>query len=181
MTVNLEISNSLFRSYLPKLCQLSEGNIHRISRNNNFGKYVCCLVAYGKKKQEYNIKENTVTFRLPKSDSLSTAQNRFLYFTKESQLKIEDMIKVCFDLDMDRYYLEGKRQGFKDKQIIEAFIVERGLTEELVDNERIKKRIYRQSLKELELLTAKLVSAARYRNRSIEANISEHLVYSKTA
>jgi len=176
MTVNTEIKDPILRRYLVHLSQHSEGSIHKISRESDFGKYVTSLVKYSNEPVNQNLEKDVITFRLPKSRSLISAENYHLYIKKEDQRKIEDFLKATFNLDADRYFLQGLRQGFQHKEIFEAFIIEREMTDLMPDNERLKKRIYRQSLNDVHGMVKKLCRSARLRNLEIQTNIRGQLI-----
>lgn len=178
MTVNISIKDEILRRYLRHLARESEGNIFRVTRDNDFGKYITSLVKTTNTKINQELDPAiTVTIRLPKSNSLASAQNYHLHIPKEDQRKIEDHLRALFNLDVDRYYLEGLRIGdWEQKEIIESFIIDRQMSDLMSDNERIKKRIYRQSLQDLKSLTSKILRGARYRNQEIEVNIERNLV-----
>lgn len=182
MKVQVQVKDQLLKAYLPQLTKQSEGNIHIVTRENDFGKYLISLVKTRYSKVPFHESADHITFRLPKCDALDAAESKFIYIPIEDQVKVCDRILVEFHTDFDRYYLAGKRMDkFTDKQIIEAFIVERGLSELLSDNERLKKRMYRQSMKDLKSMVKWLVRKARYRNLEISANVQAQLIHSKSA
>lgn len=182
MKVQVQVKDQLLKSYLPQLTKQSEGNIHIVTRENDFGKFLISLVKTRYTKVDFEESAHHITFRLPKCNALDAAESKFVYIPVEDQVKICDRILVEFHTDFDRYYLAGKRIGeYTDKQIIEAFIVERGLSEILADNERLSKRKYRQSMKDLDSMIKRLVRKARYRNLEISAKVGEQLIHSKSA
>lgn len=118
----------------------------------------------------------TIHFKLPRANSLEVSRGKFAVILKSDQKKIEDFLESIFNLDYDQYYISGIKIGLKQKEIIEAFIVSRKLTEIYSDNETLKKRQYREEQKRISKLRSSLLNKANYRNKAIEANYEPFLV-----
>lgn len=151
MQVLLDIKNPLLRSYLQHLFEnaASESNLDilKVTKRNLFGSLLCSLVKYSTKKVNHMVTDQTVYFQLPVDNSLKNAGNYHLYYLKEDVLKINDLLDTIFNIDFDRYYLDGLQQGFQRKEIVSTFIVVRNLSglEDVAGS--LKKRKYRQESK----------------------------------
>lgn len=82
------------------------------------------------------------TMRLPDGDSTQHLRNGFLYYTKGDMTRLLDTLRAVFNLDLLSYYYKGLGLGFRKKDILEAFVVSRGLAEN-TPYEALHKRIYR--------------------------------------
>ncbi|WP_421977846.1 hypothetical protein [Roseivirga seohaensis] len=176
MIITVEIKKQLLRSYLKYVTTYTEGNTHLITRTTDFGKFVCSLVRDVPKPNRLPDTPETVHFKLPRANSLEVSRNKFAVILKSDQKKIEDFLEATFNLDYNQYYIEGIKLGFKQKEIIEAFIVSRKLSEIYSDNETLKKRQYRDDQKRLEKLKVSLLNKANYRNKAIESQFEPFLV-----
>lgn len=172
--ISIQIKKPLLRDYLRHICNISEGDIHLITRRNDFGKFLCSMVRESDKPVRVIEGPEKVTFKLPNTDSLKLSRNAFAYIYVTDWLKIEDYLNSVFALDFDRYYLDGRLQGYKQKEIIEAFIVSRQLR--LFDNETLKKRKYRQEIKHYQSLITQLVDRAKNRHKRIHNQFEPFLV-----
>lgn len=168
MTVLLDIKKPMLREYLHYLFAFEEGSFS-VFRKQDFGKLLCSLVQYSNLPIRHEETEHTVKLTLPiGSPPTTNARNYYLYYTKEDQAKLVDYLEVLFNIDLDSYYLSGQRQGFQQKEIIQNFIISRKLVGLIGDNETLKKRLYRKSLKDLEKATEVLIKKAYYRNHVIQ-------------
>ena len=95
------------------------------------------------------------------------APHRFLYFTRDDITRINDLIEVLFNIDLDRYYLRGLKLGYLQREVIESFIIDRGLVTLLHDHETLKKRQQRSELALLRQHVDQLLKKARDRNVNI--------------
>lgn len=171
MLATLSIKKDLYRDYLNYLFEFS-GNIYIVSRHHDFGKLLCSLVKYSNIPVPAEKDAKGIIVQLPKSRPLATAANYYLYYTEEDQQKINDNIEVLFNIDFDRYYLEGCKQGMMQKDIIQSFVISRKLISMSIDtNETLKKRQYRDRIEILKKLSEQLNQKAYYRNRLIEKAI----------
>lgn len=167
MHVNLFIKKELYRDYLNYLFPLSDG-CYQVTRDNEFGKMLCSRVQYS--SLPVKTEPGTIRLQLPRSRPLANAGNYFLHYTKEDQAKLNDALDVLFHIDFDRYYLQGRKRNEMQKDIIQSFIITRKLVKLIGDNEMLKKRIYREEVENLKIVTEKLIKKAYYRNEYINNN-----------
>jgi hypothetical protein len=176
MTIHLSIRKELYRDYFIHLFPTDPSGALQITRDSDLGKLICALVRYSDFPVKDQIPEDAIQIKLPATNSLRIAQDRFLFLSREDQLRINDLIEVFFNIDFDRYYLKGLKIGLQQKEIIESFIVTRKLTRLMSDNETLKKRQYRQELDLLKERVEQLRQRAYYRNQKIEFEPEKYLI-----
>lgn len=174
MDIQLEIKKDLYRDYIKYLFELLPDGSYKVSRESDFGKALCSFVRYSHQKQDPV--PGALALSLPDTDSIKSAKNYHCYFSREDTRRLNDLIDVFFHIDFDRFYLNGRKLGIMQKDIIESFIVSRKLTNLLNDNEMLKKRQYREELQLLKQRCKILTNKAWYRNEKIEQNIQGYLV-----
>lgn len=176
MKIAFEVKKEVIRLFLSYLFEpLDDGSL-KVTRHTDAGKLITCFVRYADRPIQEEPTEGSVTFFLPRSKGLDTAPNHFLYFTKEDQHRINDLLEVIYHLDLDRYYIKGMRQGFQQKEVIESYIVSRKLTSLFEENETPKKRQYREEIKAFQELVEKLKHVAFNRNQRIQCEPEKYLV-----
>lgn len=177
MNITLDIRKPILRLYLDHLFthvlekEALPNPTYKVTKSNDFGSMLCSFVRYTTKKPNKIPTPHTVHFQLPQDDSLSNARNYHLYYTAEDQLKLNDLLRNYFNLDLNRYYMAGLRQQVQKKEIIRSFIYSRKLSRLLSDNETLKKRLYREELKDLDNLVNKLRLKAYRHNETIEFQV----------
>jgi hypothetical protein len=164
MTVSLNITKPLFRKYLDFLFDKNQNGHYKVSKTISFGAMVCSMIQQSNLPITKNESDESVTFVLPQVDSLSNARNYHLYFSKENELRLNDLLREYFFIDFDRYYLAGRKSGFMQKDIINSFILSRQLAIIDTAHESIKKRHYREELKVIADTAKKLKNLAYNRN-----------------
>lgn len=148
-----------------------------MTRDTDLGKLICSTVKYSHLPSSEELPlGHLITFRLPTADALRLAPGRFLFFDRETQLRLNDLIEVFFHLDFDRFYLQGLKLGMKKKDVIESFIISRKLSILLSDNEQLKKRQYREELHLLKERIEQLRQKAYYRNERIEIDLPKNMI-----
>lgn len=171
MQVVLDIRKNLYRDYLNYLFLQDANGQYHVTRNNDFGKLLCARVQYSELPVRKVVGDKTVMLQLPKSRPLANAKNHFLFYSKEDQEKINDELEVMFNIDFDRFYLQGLKLQMMQKDIIQSFILTRKLINLIGDNETLKKRQYRDELDNLKNLTNSLLKKADYRNSLITTSL----------
>jgi len=174
MDIQLTIYKDLLREYFRYLFPIDTLGRHPINRSSDLGKAICSFVRYADKKPEPD--PDALMLLLPKSDSLKNAPNYHLYFSREDLLRVNDILEVFFHIDFDRFYLNGRKLGMMQKDIIESFIVSRKLTNLMHDNETLKKREYREGLRLLKIRCRSLTKKAYYRHEKIESGMQSILL-----
>ncbi|HLT41737.1 MAG TPA: hypothetical protein VKZ95_03455 [Sphingobacteriaceae bacterium] len=167
MTVLFTLSKPMLREYLHYLFAYEDGSFS-VFRGHDFGKLLCSLVQYSNLPVPQKITEHTIKLTLPISRPTANAPNYYLYYKKEDEAKLADYLEAIFNIDLDRYYLKGIKQGYQQKEVIQTFIISRKLVGLIGDNERLKKRLYRDEQKQLKQATDKLLKKVYYRHHQIE-------------
>lgn len=177
MTIHLSVRKELHRLWLTHYFKLTpEGHV-KVTRDTDLGKLICSTVKYSHLPSSEELPlGHLITFRLPTADALRLAPGRFLFFDRETQLRLNDLIEVFFHLDFDRFYLQGLKLGMKKKDVIESFIISRKLSILLSDNEQLKKRQYREELHLLKERIEQLRQKAYYRNERIEIDLPKNMI-----
>ncbi|MEQ8548724.1 MAG: hypothetical protein RIC03_12480 [Cyclobacteriaceae bacterium] len=165
MKIYLPIKKELLKCYLSYLFE-SEGNEFKVSATCDFGSAMVSYVRYSSVPVDHD--QNDVLFRLPVLDRISNARNYHLYYNKEDTARLNELLRLYFNLDFDRYYMRGLKLKERQKDIIMSFIVSRKLTGLVSDVETLKKRHYRSELKILEERVKKMMNMAYQRNDKIE-------------
>lgn len=176
MKIQLDIKKPLYRDYLNHILEKQQDGSFRATKDSDFGKIICSFVRYSHTAIKDEATEDTVIISLPVTKSLGNAPNYHCYLTREDQHRINDLLDVLFNIDLDRYYLKGMKMGLQQKEILESFIVSRKLTNLLSDNETLKKRQYRDELNTLRERVEILRQRAYNRNQRIEFDAQKYLV-----
>ena len=170
MIVHLHLKKDLHREYLNYLFE-KQNDLFLVTRKHDFGKLICSRVRYINLPLNEEQKSGNTKLVIPNTRATGTAGNHWLYFTKEDQQKLADELEAIFNIDFDRYYLQGRKLDMQQKDIIQSFIINRKLFEMTGDVEMLKKREYRDTVKNLEIRTKSLLKKAQYRNERIEYSL----------
>ena len=177
MIIHLSVRKELHRLWLTHYFRSTPDGAVRVTRDTDLGKLICSTVKYSNLPHSEELPlGHLVRFQLPHADSLRLAPGRFLFFDRETQLRLNDLIEVFFNLDFDRFYLQGVKLGMVKKDVIESFIVSRKLSNLLGDNEMLKKRQYREELQLFGERVEQLRQRAYYRNDKIEIHLQKNLI-----
>ena len=94
-----------------------------------------------------------------------------MFISRENQAKFSDYLEAVFAVDFDRFYLTAQKYGIPQKDIILAFISSRRLVSMEQDTEMLKKRAYRQSLREIAERHKQLTNRIQYVTSKVEAEV----------
>ena len=167
MDVYVKIRKRIILDFLGYLfeCDNSEGGPRFIvSRRIDAGRYLHALVEYSYKEVDHDAE--CVVFVLPRT-SLSTAMGKFLFLSSENEGRFNDYLEAVFNLDFDRYWVNGLLLGISKQDIVYAYIQSRKLGEDLSIDETLKKRIYRKTARQQQFLHQQLLNKAGYHDRLI--------------
>lgn len=176
MKISFSVKKELIRLFLSYLFDTMDDGSLKITRHSDAGKLITCFVRYSDRPIQDEPTDGNVTLFLPWSKGLSTAPNHFLYFSKEDEHRINDLLEVIYHIDLDRYYIKGMRKGYQQKEVIESYIVSRKLTSLFEDNETPKKRQYREEIRAFRELVEKMRHIAFNRNERLEFEPEKYLV-----
>lgn len=176
MYVLLTIKKPLYRDYLNYLFTPQPDGSFKITKESDFGKALCSFIRYSNMPVTEEPTDLTVSIHLPDTKSLANAKNYHCYFNKEDMHRLNDLLDIFFNIDLDRYYLKGMKMGMQQKEVLESFIVSRKLTNLLSDNETLKKRQYRDELMTFKERVEILRQRTYYRIQKIEFEPEKYLV-----
>lgn len=168
MEMTINIKKELIRDFFLYLFDKTEEGVVVISRTVDAGKLIASLVEYSDKP--INQSGNTIV-RLPMCDSLQSASNHFMYLSAESENKLNDYLEVSFNLDYDRYWIQGLKLGIAQQEIVYSYIVSRKLGSLNMDTEMLKKRMYRYTTKRITHIHKRLTNKAAYADRLIRESM----------
>ncbi len=172
MEVTIKIRKPYIRDFMRYLFGEDPQGFITVKHNLPFGKYICSLVGYS---EQPVTKEGDTVLRLPQCDALATGPRRFLYMTEEAVAKINDYIEALFELDLDRYVIQGRKMGYQYKDIINAYIASRQLISFDGDTETLKKRVMRQTTRDMSALQKTLFNKSFYRDTQIRNSIKNDI------
>lgn len=172
MNIYCTIKDEQLREYLHHLFAF-EDDAFCVFRDTDFGKYICSMVRLSDKPvPPPPVTDMTVVFRIP-NRAHDLFSKRFIYLDPGDYKRIEDRLKVDFNLDFNLYIYNALQLGLQRKKAIQNFIISRKLVSKIGDIDTLKKRGYRQEVKRLDILTRKLENRADYQSRIIKRTILE--------
>lgn len=100
-------------------------------------------------------------------NAVAPFRSHWLYITSSDITRLNIALKAEFDFDFKAYYSKGLDLGMMKKDIVEAFILSRGLiSAESFD--ALHKRVYRQDLKRMDALRQKLLRKMYYIDSTLD-------------
>ena len=173
MIAEISINKEILIDYFKYLFKEEDG-VFQISSTKDIGKYLISRVSYS----DTPVKSipGSIKIKLPKTAN-STGENKYLYYTKEAIEKINFELDAIFSIDFDRYYLQGLKLNLQQKEIISDYILSRNLISAGGDIERLKKRKYREDIKNLEKMTRFLKNRSYQRHHIIEESLKSHITH----
>lgn len=172
MIASISITKPILIDFFKYLFKLENG-IYTITSTKDIGKYLISRVSYS----DNPIKQlpGSIKIKLPKTTN-STAQNKYLYYTKEDLEKINFELDATFSIDFDRFYLQGLKLKMHQKEIISDYILSRNLISAQGDIEQLKKRKYREELKNLEKMTRFFKNRSYHRHQIIDNSLKCNII-----
>jgi hypothetical protein len=171
MIADISINKPILLDFFKYLFKEEEGAF-LISSTKDIGKYLISRVSYS----DIPVKKipGSIRIKLPKTAN-TTGQNKYLYYTKEDVEKINFELDATFSIDFDRYYLQGLKLNLKQKEILSSYILSRNLISAEGDIETLKKRKYREEMKNLQKMTRFLKNRSYQRHHIIEDSLKYHI------
>ena len=99
-------------------------------------------------------------------NAASVLEGHWLFYTKASSARINLALQAEFDLEFAGYYRRGEQLGIRKMDIIDAFILTRGLAATSYD--ALHKRVYRREQRTQERLRQQLLRKAYYIDETID-------------
>jgi len=176
MNTCIFIKKQILIDFLNYLFQEKENNALKISTTKDVGKFLVSRVSYSDIPVLKENNKNLVPIVLPKNAFIS-CEKKFCYYTKEDTEKINYELEATFNIDFDRFYLEGQKLKMNQKEIISSYIFSRNLESLEGDIETLKKRKYREEVKKFEILNQYFKNKSYYRSKLIEKSILNETLY----
>jgi hypothetical protein len=173
MQVSLSIKKPIYLDYLKGIFEKKNG-YYQLSRDHDLGKLIISLIQYKKHPTKHLLDHTTIVFILPEGRSLANATKHYLYISKESEAKVNEALDAIFNIDFDRFCIQGRKMQMMQKDIIQAFILKRKICTLIGDNETLKKREYRDQLSLMKKYAEQLYKKAHYRTLCIEKALNEY-------
>lgn len=134
--------NTFQEAILQKECK-SEGANIKLTRENSIGKFICSQVQWS--KEEVKQPDEGITLLLPKYTYIFQ-QNFYPFISKQNQKNISDFLQSVFDLNLDLFFAKGYRYKYRQKDIVEAFMLHYNLPQTVTIVDMLKKRDYRKKV-----------------------------------
>lgn len=176
-TIMLTLRSGLYLDYLKHLFPPDEKGLLHVSGASDLGKIMIAMAKVSpsprknpsRKCRVGNADTETVCLQLPDSDITWGLKGKFLYYTAGDMVRIAAALKATFNIDLTSYYLKGQRLGMCKQDILEAFIVSRGLVStEPFDS--LHKRVFRNEQRAIAETRNTLYRKVRYFDESLDAS-----------
>ncbi len=167
MQIQLEFDSKLKLEYFGYLFPKMPGtDVHIVSCTHPVGEILVANVSISERPVADIQGELVAKLELPLNPASKRLINKFIYYSRGSMVAIMSAIGAVFDIDFAGYYRKGYNLGYRRKDIVEAFIISRGLV--LVDNsDTLYKRVYRADQARMKALTKALLRRCYYLDESI--------------
>ncbi|KAA6326469.1 hypothetical protein EZS27_024425 [termite gut metagenome] len=119
-----------------------------ITVSNDIGMIIQSMIEFSNIPKQQEIKDNPIKLYLPVQEWNHFIYKRnFLYVPVWKQRMIQDYLKSLFRLRIKEYFTEGYAKGFKQEQILQAFLVAYNIKNNALNYDTIKKYDYRNRKK----------------------------------
>jgi len=143
--------NTELQAYIRKEFNQGKGAV-KITRNHSIGKYINSMLRFTKQRPVRSYHKSIIELIIPDTPYLDQ-EYYYAYFTKEDERKINDFIQANFNLNVEIFFIQGYRVGFKQKDIIESLIYYYNLPNDSSTYEKIKKRDFRRRISAKKIIT----------------------------
>lgn len=174
MKIKLRFRNSELQSFVRYLFKNNKNNCIMVSRVHELGLFICAHVCY---KDTPDLEHGDIVSELVLPHAMSTisAERKYCFFTHESTGKINDFIAAIMKADFERYWINGRILGLKKKDIIESYILTRGVFN--INAESKGKVGYRIDIKTMSTVVKSYYDRANFIDNKIQ---DEQLKYKKS-
>ena len=180
MEIKLNIRNEYLYMYLGYIFRKTPDDKFIVSRATDLGRICCAYVKYTDTPCLLPDAEFTATLILPKSCNIPDRAERFYtHFDSFDTDRINDAIYAESNYDFRAFYHTGRTLGYRQKEIISAYIQTRGLHTD-TGPDTLKKKAYRFELEKQKKLSIALVNKAKYITKQVENNIVQDLTACKS-
>lgn len=171
MEIRLKLQIGTYMDYLAYIFPIDQSSGHyRVSAASDLGRLV---IAYAMRSDTPRPErpaadgERYVTLDLPDGDSTQHLRDKWLYIQAGDEARLFGALKSLFNMDLINYYQWGRGMGYQKKELMEMFIVSRGLL--TVDPyEALHKRVYRLEMQEMNRVCQILLNKVKYFEQTID-------------
>ncbi len=169
MQVTLKLDSQLLLDFFKFLFPIKDG-VCRITTTKPLGGQLIYYVRTSTKRIDVK-GQYLVNIELPKSGSTTAyLENKWLYYTVNEMRLLNIALKDLFNIDFAAYYHRGEELGYKKKEIIDAYILSRGLYT-IDPYDALSKRLYRKQQKDLKAKQSYLLRKAYYIQETIDLTL----------
>ena len=148
--VEIPVKSQMLADYLRWIFPPEEGSaLCRVSVTRPVGALMVALAQPAVMRAQVN-GDHVVTLGLPMLHRRvnSDQENHWLMYDRAAVAKINLVLEAEFDLEFAGYYRRGEQLGMRKMDIIDAFILSRGLVADTFDT--LSKRTYRREVRSQE-------------------------------
>ena len=168
MTVLFDTEAGLMNDYCRFLLDHDEtADTYTLRFGSDFGNLLVAHVQTSGRPVPHEASPSVLEIHIPLNNATQSLQNKFLYLTKGDKLRLQAALRTIFDLDFKYYLIRGLEAGFTRKDIIDSFILSRGLVSN-DPGDALHKRAYRGEAKSRQKYMKYLLRKSYYIFESIK-------------
>ncbi len=168
MTVFFKAGNAMLTDYLRYLFPPFENDdACMVKSAHDFGALLISHVRESERPVRVPDGEHVLELKLPMNDATQNLANKFIYYSDGDMKRLNSGLTAIFDIDLKTFYLKAEGKGFSKKEIIEAFIISRGLAG-CDPYDALHKRIYRSEQAKMKAISKKLLRKVYYMFESLD-------------
>jgi hypothetical protein len=157
-----------------------------VTRHHELGVYILAIRRFtdlpvntrkpGSLKHEVNVLMNdSMDEAVEVTFTVKRTPKQFIHFTVSDLLNINEMAELYFDIDFWRYYLHASKMKVAQKDILDSYVISRKLVSVQADNEMLKKREYREEIKNLQKHAKILKNKVDYINNRTKIEVEKYV------
>lgn len=168
MEMWISIETELLRDWFvwafpPKI----KGGPCQVSSISSIGKLMVAYATTASTPQPKPEVGYVIEVKLPSMGNITRSlENHYLFINKSQTQRLNLALRAEFDLDFRGYYRRGLEMDIPKKDIVQAYILSRHLSDLSFDT--LHKRIYRRDIKALGALAKKLTQSLYQIDRAID-------------
>lgn len=168
MTIFFKAENMMLTDYLRYLFPPDDnGNVCVVKSAHDFGALLISHVRESERPVMIPEGDFVLELKLPLCDATQSIANKFIYYSVGDMRRLNSGLAAIFDIDLKAFYLKAEGMGFSKKEIIEAFVISRGLAG-CDPYDALHKRIYRSEQAKMKAVSRKLLRKVYYMFESLD-------------
>lgn len=168
MTIFFKAENAMLTDYLRYLFPAdAEDGICMVKSASDFGALLISHIRESERPPRIPDGDNVLELGIPLCDATQNLVNKFIYYSDGDTKRLNAGLAAVFDIDLKAFYLKAEGLGYSKKDIIEAFIVSRGLAG-CDPYDALHKRIYRSEQAKMKAVSRKLIRKVYYMFESLD-------------